>query len=103
MKNISNWFISVALFTTVNLHGQERKLSLDEALTIARENNKTLKVEMLEAKSAYEETNVSKAALLPTISASGGYSYYFDRQVIFMPGSFIGNETEPVVDVAVGG
>lgn len=103
MKTISNWFISVALFTTVNLHGQERKLSLNEALTIARENNKALKVEMLEAKSAHEETNVSKAALLPTISASGGYSYYFDRQVIFMPGSFTGNETEPVVDVAVGG
>lgn len=103
MKNISNWFISVALFATVNLYGQERKLSLDEALTIARENNKTLKVEMLEAKSAYEETNVSKAALLPTISASGGYAYYFDRQVIFLPGSFTGNETEPVVDVAVGG
>lgn len=103
MKNISNWFIGVALFTTVNLHGQERKLTLAEALDIARENNKALKVEMLEAKSAREETNVSKAALLPTISASGGYSYYFDRQVIFMPGSFTGNETEPVVDVAVGG
>jgi outer membrane protein len=103
MKNISKWFISVALFTTVNLQGQERKLILDEALTIARENNKTLKVEILAAKSAHEETNVSKAALLPTISASGGYSYYFDRQVIFMPGSFTGNETEPVVDIAVGG
>ena len=103
MKNISNWIISVALLTTINLHGQERKLSLDEALNIARENNKALKVEMLEAKSAHEETNVSKGALLPTISASGGYSYYFDRQVIFMPGSFTGNENEPVVDVAVGG
>ena len=103
MKNISNWVVSVALLATVNLQGQDKKLSLEDALTIARENNKDLKVEMLEAKSAHEETNVSKAALLPTISASGGYSYYFDRQVIFMPGSFTGNETEPVVDVAVGG
>lgn len=93
----------MALMATVNLQGQDKKLSLEDALTIARENNKALKVEMLEAKSAHEETNVSKAALLPTISASGGYSYYFDRQVIFMPGSFTGNETEPVVDVAVGG
>ena len=93
----------MALLATANLQGQDKKLSLEDALTIARENNKALKVEMLEAKSAHEETNVSKAALLPTISASGGYSYYFDRQVIFMPGSFTGNETEPVVDVAVGG
>ncbi|HEY0744415.1 MAG TPA: TolC family protein, partial [Chryseosolibacter sp.] len=44
-----------------------------------------------------------RGSMLPAISASGGYSYYFDRQVIFMPGAFTGNDTEPVVDVAVGG
>ena len=47
MKNISNWFISMALMATVNLQGQDKKLSLEDALTIARENNKALKVEML--------------------------------------------------------
>jgi outer membrane protein len=103
MKNISNWLTGVALVATLNLHAQERKLSLEDALSIARENNKGLKVEMLDTKSAREETHTSKAAMLPTISATGAYSYYFDRQIIFMPGAFTGNETEPVVDVAVGG
>ena len=100
MKNISNWWTGIALFATLSLHAQDRKLSLPEALTIARENNKGLKIEMLETKSAHEETNISKAFMLPSISATGGYSYYFDRQVIFMPGAFTGNDTEPVVDVA---
>ena len=103
MKTISHWFLSMAILTAVNVQGQERRLSLDEALIIARENNRALKIEMLQAKAAQEQTSIAKADLLPTISASGGYSYYVDRQVIFMPGAFTGNETEPVVDVAVGG
>ena len=103
MKNYSNWFIGAALLATANLQGQDRELSLAEALTLAAENNKALKVEILQMKSAQEETNVSKSFRLPTISAGGAYSYYFDRQVIFLPGAFTGNETEPVVDVAVGG
>lgn len=103
MRNISNWLLGIALGASLNLHAQERKLSLDEALTIAKAQNKALKAGKLEAISAQEETRISKGALLPTISAVGGYSYYFDRQVIFMPGTFTGNENEPVVGVAVGG
>ena len=41
--------------------------------------------------------------MLPSINASSNYSYFFDPQVIFMPGAFTGNDNEPVVDVAVGG
>jgi outer membrane protein len=103
MKTISKWLLAGALVASFNLHGQERKLSLEQALTLANENNKALKAELMEAKSFHEETKISKAAMLPTLSAGGSYSYYIDKQVIFMPGSFTGNETEPVVDVAVGG
>lgn len=103
MKNISNWLTGIALIASLNLHAQERKLSLEEALSIAHENNKGLKVKMLDTKSAHEETSISKASMLPSISVTGAYSYYFDRQVIFMPGAFTGNDAEPVVDVAVGG
>lgn len=102
MKNILNG-LAVAMAATLNLHAQERKLSLDEALAIAGEYNKGIKIEMLDGDAATEETTIAKAAMLPRISAGGGYSYYFDRQVIFMPGAFAGNDAEPVVDVAVGG
>lgn len=103
MKKISKLLLAIALVATFNLYGQQTKLSLEQALEIANEKNKTLRVEMLESKALREETKVSKALMLPTVSASGSYAYYFDRQVIFLPGSFAGNESEPVVDVAVGG
>ena len=97
------WLIRLGLFASLNLQAQERKLSIEEALKLARESNKELKIERLESKSAREETILSKASMLPTISANGSYSHYFNKQVIFMPGAFTGNEGEPVVDVAVGG
>ncbi|HEY0651536.1 MAG TPA: TolC family protein, partial [Chryseosolibacter sp.] len=103
MKNNSIGLIALAMIATLNLYAQPKKLSLQEALAIAAENNKALKAEILDIKSAQAETEISRGSMLPAISASGGYSYYFDRQVIFMPGAFTGNDTEPVVDVAVGG
>jgi outer membrane protein len=103
MKTISMWLLVTALIATGNLYGQERKLSLEQALALAKENNKALRAEVLESKSLREETKIARGSMLPTLSANGSYSYYFDRQVIFMPGAFTGNESEPVVDVAVGG
>jgi len=82
---------------------QPRNLSLDEALSLALANNKQLQAEILQAESAHEEVLQAKANLRPVVAAHGSYAYYFNRQVIFMPGSFTGNAAEPVVDVAVGG
>ncbi|MEP2668087.1 MAG: TolC family protein [Cyclobacteriaceae bacterium] len=103
-NNIKQMVIGFLTLTTMTLGlAQEHKVSLSEALMLAKENNKSLKVHYLEEKFAEESIKVSKGNLLPSLSANGNYSYYFDRQVIFMPGSFVGSETDPVVDVAVGG
>ena len=85
------------------INAQNKVLSLDQALRLAQENNKSLKIKSYEEQYTKEEIKISQANMLPSVNASGNYSYYFDRQVIFMPGAFTGNETEPVVDVAVGG
>ena len=82
---------------------QNTSLSLNEALELAKENNKSLKSKSYDEEYSKEEIRISQSNMLPSVNASGNYSYYFDRQVIFMPGSFTGNENEPVVDVAVGG
>ena len=96
--------IGIIMFNSITLAGaQELEVSLSEALALAMENNKSLKVQYLEEKLAEESIKMSKGNLLPSLSANGNYSYYVDRQVIFMPGSFVGSETSPVVDVAVGG
>lgn len=90
------------MFPLIN-NAQNKVLSLDQALRLAQENNKSLKIKSYEEQYTHEEIKISQANMLPSVNASGNYSYYFDRQVIFMPGTFTGNETEPVVDVAVGG
>lgn len=95
--------IALTLLTSVNgLYAQKNKLTLKAVLEMAQKGNKTLQMQMLEEISTKELTKEAKNNLLPTISANAGYSYYFDRQVIFLPGSFAGT-TKPVQDITVGG
>lgn len=84
------------------LSAQEKKLSLKEALALARQGNKALQLQLLEEKQATEQTRESKSRLLPFIAAGVAYTYYFDRQQIFLPGSFAGTD-KAVQEVAVGG
>ncbi|MCQ9639513.1 TolC family protein [Chryseobacterium sp. WG14] len=102
-KNISYIGTILLLISSVNiLYAQKRTMSLTDALEMAKQGNKALQVQVLEEINAKEKTRETKGALQPTISANFGYSYYFDRQVIFMPGSFAGT-SKPVQDIAVGG
>lgn len=100
IKNIS---FSVLVASATFTQAQELSLSLKDALQMAKEKNKTLQVQYAEEKIASSLLKEAKGNLLPTVGINGSYHYFFDRQVIFMPGSFVGNEAQPVVDVAVGG
>ncbi|NML41028.1 TolC family protein [Chitinophaga sp. G-6-1-13] len=98
----SNLMIPLLL---VALHGSAqtaKKISLAEALSTAATGNRQLQIQVLEEAHRKEVTWETKSRLLPNVAASGGYQRYFDRQVIFLPGSFAGT-TKPVQDVAVGG
>lgn len=89
------------LFTGKPLYAQT-KLSLKATLEMAKQGNKAIQVQRLEEKQANEMTRESKSYVLPDVSANLAYAYYFNRQVIFLPGSFAGT-SKPVQDVAVGG
>jgi outer membrane protein len=82
---------------------QEVKLSLNDALQIAKQHNRSLKVQAFQKEIAEESVRDARGNVLPSLTAYGSYTRFFDRQVIFMPGSFVGNEVKPIVDVAVGG
>lgn len=90
------------LFSGKVLHAQKRELSLAEALAMAANGNKELQVQTLEEIRYKEITREAQSRLLPNISANAAYSRYFDRQVIFLPGSFAGTD-KAVQDIAVGG
>ncbi len=104
MKTISNILSSgLLLFGLVGtVQSQQLELNLEQAIEMAKEKNKELLIQHFENNLAEQTVRESKGYLLPTLSAGGSYSYFFDRAVIFMPGSFVGSES-PVVDVAVGG
>jgi len=102
-KNISYIVTIMLLISSVNvLYSQKRSLSLADALEMAKQGNKGLQVQILEEIKAKEMTRKIKGSLLPSISGNAGYFYYFDRQAIFLPGSFAGTD-KPVQDIAVGG
>lgn len=96
-------FIGLIVAPATFTYAQKINLSLSEAMQLAREKNKTLQVQYMEEEIAQASIKEARSNMLPTIGINGSYQYYFDRQVIFMPGSFVGNENQPVADVAVGG
>jgi outer membrane protein len=59
----------VAAWCCLSMHAQ-KKWTLDECINYAMENNLTLKSSKLKQQSAQEEVMLSKAALLPTLSAN---------------------------------
>jgi outer membrane protein TolC len=104
MKHHILKLMTVLLFMSnvIVVHAQKRKLSLTDASEMAKHGNKALQVQVLEETNAKEITRETKSGLLPTISGNVGYAYYFNRQAIFLPGSFAGTN-KPVQDIAVGG
>lgn len=100
---ILNIVAILLLISSLNVvYAQKRTLTLSEALELAKHGNKALQVQVLEEINAKEMTREMKGSLMPSISGNVGYSYYFDRQAIFLPGSFAGTD-KPVQDIAVGG
>ena len=59
----------MAAWCCLSMHAQ-KKWTLDECISYAMENNLTLKALKLQKESAQEDVKQSKAALLPTLSAS---------------------------------
>lgn len=101
-RKILNILLALLLLSGKVIHAQERTLSLAEALAMAANGNKELQVQTLEEIRYQEITREAQGRLLPSISANAAYSRYFDRQVIFLPGSFAGTD-KAVQDIAVGG
>ncbi|RIA09336.1 outer membrane protein TolC [Flavobacteriaceae bacterium MAR_2010_72] len=85
----------------IKAHAQ-KTITLEEAISLASQGNKTLKIQNLEELRAKQSIKEAKSAWLPNIAFNGNISRYYDRQVIFLPGSFAGTDKD-VQEVRVGG
>jgi outer membrane protein TolC len=82
---------------------QDRQLTLESAVTLALEKNRDLQVSQLETQKASERVREAKGSALPTIGATAQYQYFFQKQVSFLPGSFIGLGENQLAAIRVGG
>ncbi len=91
----------MTFFLGIKAHAQ-KTISLEEAISLASQGNKALKIQNLEELRAKQAIKEAKSAWLPNVAFNGNLSKYYDRQVIFLPGSFAGTDKD-VQEVRVGG
>jgi outer membrane protein TolC len=111
MKSFSHYIFSALLFFffIVSLHApgklnaQTKQLTIEDAVTLALEKNRDLKVTSLEVSKSSERIREARSFALPTITASAQYLHFFQRQVSFLPGSFIGLGENQLAAIRVGG
>ncbi|WP_165930279.1 TolC family protein [Flavobacterium sp. GT3P67] len=104
MKTLINKTVLLLLtfFSTQFLVAQNTSVSLKDAKELVAKNNKKLAIQKLAEERYKEVTNELKGKLLPRVALNSTVSHYFDRQVIFLPGTFAGTQN-PVQDLSVGG
>ncbi|MEN3324959.1 TolC family protein [Mariniflexile soesokkakense] len=91
----------LVFFTGIKAHAQ-KTISLEEAIALSAQGNKVLKIQNLQELRAKQAVKEARGEFLPNLAFNGNVSKYFDRQVIFLPGSFAGTNNA-VQDVSVGG
>jgi outer membrane protein TolC len=68
---------------TQTVHAQQKRLSLQEAVTLAAENNPELKASQLEIDKSRQQKVISRSLLLPTIHATAAGNHYFQLPPFF--------------------
>jgi outer membrane protein TolC len=86
-----------------DISAQSRILTLEDAITIAVENNRDLEVSRLEMDKADYQVSEAVGTALPNISASGNYSRMLKKPVFFLPKKFVDPDAgEGVMAIEVG-
>lgn len=92
-KSFINIFYSVGLVFLVAVSASAQKsLSLDEAISIALEHNRSLKVSSLEISRVQQQSRIARSKALPIVNLNGQYAHYFDRPVFFGLGGTPGSD-----------
>jgi outer membrane protein TolC len=95
LKRVSNIIFYLGLLLPLSVAAQEKKLSLQEAITIALENNRTIKVSALDVERAEYQTRISRSRVLPSVNLTGQYAHYFKLPVFFGFGPSSNSEELP--------
>jgi outer membrane protein TolC len=99
---ITTLLFIVLSITTINKSIAQKTLSLEEAIGLISQGNRALQIQQLEELRVKASTKEAKSKLMPNIALNASAADFYDRQVIFLPGSFAGTN-KPVQEISVGG
>lgn len=98
---VSMLLLLAAVSTTVT--AQPRALELEDAISIALDNNRELEMSRLEMQKAGYQVNEAIGTALPSVSAAGTYTRMLKKPVFFLPARFMDpNAGDGVVPVEIG-
>ena len=103
MKQIFKTIItgSIVFAAVINsASGQTRTLSLKEAYSVASKANRQLLISKIEELKAEAAVTEARSYLSPNVSASGNYSFYTEKPVIFLRNE---SSAKVVQDTKIGG
>ncbi|GAB1370979.1 TolC family protein [Candidatus Kapaibacterium sp.] len=94
------WVIMIIPFFVINLQSQARKLSLDDAIKIALENNSDTRIALLEVQKAEAAVNEAYGYALPTVDLSGSFSHLIEKPRMPFPDfeALLNNATYAIFD-----
>ncbi|MGM9509327.1 TolC family protein [Larkinella sp. GY13] len=95
--------ISILLLTGKPAFAQVRPLTMENAVKLALEKNRDLQVATLETAKSAQKVREARSYALPTVAASAQYLYLPQKQVSFLPGSFVGLGENQLATFRVGG
>ncbi|MFC5412849.1 TolC family protein [Larkinella bovis] len=94
---------SLLLISGKPAFAQVRLLTMETAVKVALEKNRDLQVATLETAKSGQKVREARSYALPTVSASAQYLYFPQKQVSFLPGSFVGLGENELATFRVGG
>lgn len=101
--NVSKWGFTflAALLSFTMATAQERIVTLDEAISLAIENNRDLEITRLEIDRADNQVREAIGNALPDVSAAGTYSHALKKPVFFLP-DFSEPESGRIIPIEIG-
>lgn len=85
MKNTFTRFLATVWLFTIPAFGvlAQQKLTLQDAVALARERNSSVRESALEIQRARELKNITRSLFLPSVAITGQINHYFERNPFF--------------------
>lgn len=97
-----SFLIGIVLISSISMNAQSQKISMKDAVQIALENNREIKIASLSTNQSHEKVREAYGNLMPEISAEGAYIRNTKLPVFYLPSAFFGNPDGGSMPIEIG-